>query len=886
MSDLKKAVKKLCDVNEKLKVETERDLQYLTRKISHTTEGVNLNSKRIQEYNEVLRHSDSIHAQTAHEISNRLQALSQTITTLQDPDPELSHTIDNFMGSMEAHVKAMRDTEDSPRDISRQIRACVKKFDKYCRQSGTMDRDIWKRQKIILDNIEEQTVNLHSWETLLFDTARSISNQLQGLSGSLGQLEREGRTLTFCQRLLKRLRYSDIDSRKRNIQTAHTKTFEWIFSEVQGDGENHSDAHRFALWLREGKKPFWIQGKAGSGKSTLMKFIVGHSETKKYLQDWAGEKELVIASYYFWNLGTRLEKSQEGLLRSILFDIFRKCPELVLPVREKVDFLDDLEGTEESWSFDELLTIYKAILEKNIRSRKFCFFVDGLDEFQDASHSNRDLLRTLRDLTTSNDIKLCVSSRPWSEFDDEFGDGKSWSFKLQDLTENDIRQVVEDQFNAHPQFKTLWKSEPEYYDLIEQVVSKSQGVFLWVHLVLRSLLDGLTYNDSVKILQERLEAFPEDLDQFFKHMVNSIPRIYLPRAARMFKIAVAAERPLSLMFYSVLQELEEGGNLTIDQPIYGMPTSEFAKRKKRMRRLLDGRSRGLLEVTCDTEGDGASAFLEVKVDFLHRTVRDFLGDSDLEFLHQDVYCDEAELYLMSCKAALAMMRRVPIGLRQPMVVWGPLFDLFFFFSNKASSHPGTLDALRDLLSRVEVTFNWMIETRCFRGSVTPNYILSYASRYHVDFYVQWKLSQTWYPASLLRHPECPALDYALSGPRPALDTVRLLLRYGADPNQAYRGSTVWARFISGLVRSPEKEHLRSMHRSKADDLEEDFEVVKCLLLAGARLNEELRFGSAMSTALAVIKRHFPAPQATILLTCRPSWTRTVMKAFWGGNLNN
>ena len=59
-------------------------------------------------------------------------------------------------------------------------------------------------------------------------------------------------------------RYMNITKAYRNVIDSHRATFDWIFSE---------DGPGFAQWLKDGKGVYWIYGKAGSGKSTLMKFI-------------------------------------------------------------------------------------------------------------------------------------------------------------------------------------------------------------------------------------------------------------------------------------------------------------------------------------------------------------------------------------------------------------------------------------------------------------------------------------------------------------------------------------------------------------------------------------------------------------------------------------
>ena len=61
-----------------------------------------------------------------------------------------------------------------------------------------------------------------------------------------------------------------------------------------------------------------------------MKFIAENEQTKTSLGEWVGNKTLVIASFFFWNASTHhSQKSQRGLLRTILYQILRQCPELI-----------------------------------------------------------------------------------------------------------------------------------------------------------------------------------------------------------------------------------------------------------------------------------------------------------------------------------------------------------------------------------------------------------------------------------------------------------------------------------------------------------------------------------------------------------------------------
>ncbi|KAL2850309.1 hypothetical protein BJY01DRAFT_245481 [Aspergillus pseudoustus] len=63
------------------------------------------------------------------------------------------------------------------------------------------------------------------------------------------------------------LSFPAIEYREDAIIEAHRETFRWIFS------DQFPPARSFVNWLRRGGGVYWINGKAGSGKSTLMKYI-------------------------------------------------------------------------------------------------------------------------------------------------------------------------------------------------------------------------------------------------------------------------------------------------------------------------------------------------------------------------------------------------------------------------------------------------------------------------------------------------------------------------------------------------------------------------------------------------------------------------------------
>ena len=72
-------------------------------------------------------------------------------------------------------------------------------------------------------------------------------------------------------KFMQSLHIPEIDLRQEKVGHAHEKTSRWILEERRSiDSKQNS----FSNWLRDDEQLYWILGKPGSGRSTLMKFIV------------------------------------------------------------------------------------------------------------------------------------------------------------------------------------------------------------------------------------------------------------------------------------------------------------------------------------------------------------------------------------------------------------------------------------------------------------------------------------------------------------------------------------------------------------------------------------------------------------------------------------
>ena len=108
---------------------------------------------------------------------------------------------------------------------------------------------------------------------------------------------------------------------------------------------------------------------------------------------------------------------------------------------------------------------------------------------------------------------------------------------MQNLTYPDICVFVNGSFKSNAGFAELSEHEPQYAaKFLKNIAEKAAGVFLWVHLVGKSLLAGFTHGFRVSDLQKTLDALPKDLEELFQGILNSIDPEHLEDASRIFQI--------------------------------------------------------------------------------------------------------------------------------------------------------------------------------------------------------------------------------------------------------------------------------------------------------------------------------------------------------------
>ncbi|KAK0723417.1 hypothetical protein B0T26DRAFT_674990 [Lasiosphaeria miniovina] len=324
----------------------------------------------------------------------------------------------------------------------------------------------------------------------LGDLLRQLSQQgtkvdIDAIMAQLAIGSEKGARFSAEQAILSCLCFDTMDYRYITVTKAHEGIFTWIhepasFSASPGSGS-------FFECLESPGAVYWVSGKLGSGKSTLMKCLCELPAVWERLMHWVpatcqkGEQlQLVFASFFFWNVGLEVAELVQAIQN--IFDHTKTQPTI-----------------------------------------KLCFFIDGLDG--------------------------SASSRPWNEFEKAFGGNVLQQLWVQDLTRDDIKLFVRDTLEKDRNFQELKEDDESCIDLIQEISNRANGVFLWVRLIVNSLLQGVTNADSVVDLRRRLDTFPTDLYEVFERELFSVDPFYRQRTARFFQVTLTSLELLPLVCY-------------------------------------------------------------------------------------------------------------------------------------------------------------------------------------------------------------------------------------------------------------------------------------------------------------------------------------------------
>lgn len=510
---------------------------------------------------------------------------------------------------------------------------------------------------------QRDTKRLVSHEGL--ETRKHVSTAIQGTRETIENVGQDVGKLAVRvdvqvsqakrDRLLQSLRYPGFNERRNEVREAHPETFHWVFA---GDDETSAATNSemgavkwdsFSNWLKSTDTVYWINGKPGCGKSTMVKYILADPQieaTKQCLDVWS--PGCLIISHYFWRPGNPMQRSIKGLFCSLLYQLLENSESAIARVLA-LTLGPSMKNDVTDWSLGELQSTLRTTVEAYDRS--ICMFLDGLDEVYPDEPTN--LLEVIRGFSITGKTKMCLASRPEPPLQRRLYDMPQ--LRLQDLTAADLTHFVHDHIQA-----SKFDDSFTYENFVSSLVERAQGVFLWLVLITKSVRNGFDNGDDIGIIKERVDSLKGgDLESLYKDMWDRAsrdnPDTYRRTAALYFRMMLVYNREgneglhiygKNLSVFTMMFATTGLSEKTLDaatQPLDLVPEGVLLERCKEVERISETYCFGLVEVSEQNDDriyediigwyggnyDKLLAYAQVRraLVFIHRTAVDFLMDT-------------------------------------------------------------------------------------------------------------------------------------------------------------------------------------------------------------------------------------------------------------------
>ncbi|KAL1793098.1 hypothetical protein ACET3X_008080 [Alternaria dauci] len=464
---------------------------------------------------------------------------------------------------------------------------------------------------------QNQTLDMiHSndWKSNKKKDVEEFSKQVDALI----QAEKE---TFFRATIFDRLWFEEMDKRMNSISAPVDGSFEWVF----GDASRQVGGLLEWFTNTRGEEIYWLTGKPGSGKMTLMKHLFRNPRLFPHLEAWSGQLPGITSGFFLWNSGTELQKSSVGLPRAIIYETLQDL--IFGPLEEDRIIVQNLfsdrwnaflsyAGGLHKFDFPELKAAFEGLVSD--ANKKFFFMIDGLDETDDYP---KDLMDLVFSTARRDNVKFLLSARSSPAFQSAFENKPR--LMLEEHIKDDIQNYLTTTFNMEPKLQALRgkMDGDEESTIVSTLAEKSSGVFLWAQLATTFLFEDLEPDSDFLILKDRADALPYILDDLLAHILSKLAPEDVEALSKLHNLLSYQNTCPAILPFSFAYTAETPATLAAD--VRPLTAVEISKRVEDMQALTRQRCKGLLSIFDTTPPDQHASFESLRVTYTHRAIHDY-----------------------------------------------------------------------------------------------------------------------------------------------------------------------------------------------------------------------------------------------------------------------
>ncbi|KAF5723137.1 ankyrin repeat [Fusarium mundagurra] len=372
--------------------------------------------------------------------------------------------------------------------------------------------------------------------------------------------------------------------------------------------------HRtYSRWHKDCRGIFWILGNPGSGKSVLIKRALRSDQGSAF-----------TLSFFFRNQGNPLQRTGEGLIRALLYQLFSEYPEHIRAFSKEQKATEAKNSSGSKWEASYLMRHLETTVEQVIERRNIRIFVDALDECRSQSDDEDDtkhiyeLVESFQQMDERfrlvGRLSVCFACRHYPKVANLDTDNY---LEIELCNREDIEEYVAQRLK-----RVIREREHESLrnNLKSVILRSANGNFSWVTSVI--IKAAHMYRNGRPEILEVVKDIPKEMDDIYQEAIRKIHQQEGRAISLKFLQWICfAKRPLSI------QELRFAIRITPNlsyRSFTELPNSSWGGTLHEMEKLVSSLSWGLAKV----RGEPPTVF------FIHQSVKDYLLNSGFSILDQ------------------------------------------------------------------------------------------------------------------------------------------------------------------------------------------------------------------------------------------------------------